>query len=365
VVPISELAGKAVDQVCIGSCTNSSYRDLMTVAGMLRGKKVNTGCSLTISPGSRQVFEMIARNGALGDIIGAGARILECACGPCIGMGQSPPSAGTSVRTFNRNFLGRSGTKDADVYLVSPEVAVAAALRGEFTDPRELDAPPDVAMPEEFLIDDAMVIPPAEAPATVEILRGPNIKPCPIKEPLSDEIRVTVLLVVGDNITTDHIMPAGAKILPLRSNIPAISEHVFEVVDPTFPDRARTQGGGFIVGGENYGQGSSREHAALAPMYLGIQAVFAKSFARIHKSNLVNFGILPLNFEDPADYETLDQGDELVITGVLDALDGNAPLTVRNATKGTEFAATYDLSDRQRKVLKAGGLLNHTKETVG
>lgn len=292
VCKVREIQGTMVHQVCIGSCTNSSYHDLMVAAAMLKGKKVHPDVSLTISPGSRQVLEMISKNGALTDIIAAGARILDVACGPCIGMGQAPPSGGVTVRTFNRNFEGRSGTLDAKVYLVSPETAVITAIRGVISDPRDYDMPIIIKDPKTFLIDDSMIIPPSENPAQVTIIRGPNIKPLPKKEPMPDTLHGEVLLKLGDNITTDHIMPAGAKVLPLRSNIPAISEFVFEKIDKEFAKRAKEKGGGFLVGGINYGQGSSREHAALAPMYLGVKAVIAKSFARIHRSNLVNFGIL-------------------------------------------------------------------------
>lgn len=290
--------------------------------------------------------------------------MLESACGPCIGMGQAPPSGATTVRTFNRNFLGRSGTKDADVYLVSVETAIATALHGAITDPRKLGRAPVLELPEEFLTNDNMIIPPPEDGSNVEVIRGPNIKPLPKGEPIADSLEGTVLLKVEDNITTDHIMPAGAKILPLRSNIPAISEHVFEVVDPTFASRARQEGGGFIVGGENYGQGSSREHAALAPMYLGIKWVLAKSFARIHKANLVNFGILPLTFENADDYGKIDNGDRIKVQNVRKSLEKNEPMTLKNETRGTEIKVVYDLSTRQRETLLDGGLLNHVKKSV-
>lgn len=359
---VREVAGTKVQQVAIGSCTNSSYRDLMTVAGMLKGKKVNPGTSLAIAPGSKQVFEMIARNGALAIMIGAGARILESACGPCIGMGQSPPTGGVSVRSFNRNFPGRSGTAGDQVYLASVEVCTAAALKGELTDPRNLGKPVRVSLPTKYLIDDSMVLSPSRRPDKVEIIRGPNIKPLPIKDSLEPTVSGTVLLEVGDNITTDHIMPAGAKILPKRSNIPAISEHVFEGVDPTFPKRAKELGGGFIVGGSNYGQGSSREHAALAPMYLGVKAVITKSFARIHWSNLVNFGILPLTFINEADYNQIAPGDQLEILDVnKELLKGNV-LKVRNVTKSVDIEVKHNLSQRQKEVILAGGLLNYTRK---
>jgi aconitate hydratase len=364
VVKVTEIEGKSVQQVAIGSCTNSSLKDLLTAAAVLDGKTIPAGVSLVVSPGSKQVLEMIARSGDLAKIVGAGARILESACGPCIGMGQSPPSASTTLRTFNRNFLGRSGTKDAEVYLVSVETALAAALTGKITDPRKLGKAPKIVLPKSFLINDNMIVTPPEDGSRVEVIRGPNIKPLPKAEPLPDKIKGTVLLKVEDNITTDHIMPAGAKILPLRSNIPAISEHVFEVLDPTFPSRARQQGGGSVVGGENYGQGSSREHAALAPMYLGVKWVLAKSFARIHKANLVNFGIIPLTFADPADYGKIESGDTITVENVRKSIEKGEPLVLVNETKGTEIKAQYDLSERQRQTLLDGGLLNHVKRAV-
>jgi len=365
VCKVSEVKGTKVDQVAVGSCTNSSYRDMMTVAAMLRGKKVHPDVSLVVSPGSRQVLETISRNGALADIIGAGARILESACGPCIGMGQAPPSEAVSLRTFNRNFKGRSGTASAKVFLCSPEVAVASALAGVISDPRELGKPIEVEMLREYLVDDSMILPPSKEPEKVEVVRGPNIKPLPLNEPMPDEIEAEVLLKTADNITTDDIMPAGAKILPLRSNIPAISEHVYEGVDPTFAKRAAQAKAGFIVGGENYGQGSSREHAALAPMYLGIKAVISKGFARIHKANLVNFGIMPLVFADPADYDSIDQGDVLAMTGLRGAVPSGDPLTVKNVTKGRDFEVKLDVTSRQAEILLAGGLLNYTKAKQG
>ena len=362
VCPVKEVEGTKVDQVAIGSCTNSSYRDMMTVASMLRGKKVHPEVNLVVSPGSRQVLEAISRNGALADIISAGARILEVACGPCIGMGQSPPSNGVSIRSFNRNFKGRSGTASGRIYLSSPEVGVACALNGVITDPRSLGSPIEIEMPREFVVDDSMIIPPADKPEEVEIIRGPNIKPLPVNEPLSDAVKAEVLLKTPDNITTDDIMPAGAKILPLRSNIPAMAEHVYEGVDPTFAGRANAATAGFIVGGDNYGQGSSREHAALAPMYLGIKAVLAKGFARIHKANLINFGILPLTFANPNDYEWMDQGDVLELKGLREAVSSGQPITVKNGTKGREFKVNLDPTDRQAEILLAGGLLNYTKK---
>lgn len=363
VVPVREVVGQSVDQVCIGSCTNSSLRDLMTVAAILRGRTVHPRVSLTISPGSRQVLNMIARHGALADLIAAGARILESACGPCIGMGQAPVTDGVSVRSFNRNFPGRCGTASAGVYLASPEVCAAAALCGELTDPRTLGDYPCLTLSDRFEIDDRMILPPAEDPETVEIVRGPNIRPVPTRGPLEDELEMRVLLKVGDNLTTDDILPAGAKILPLRSNIPAISRYVFSGVDAAFAARAQEWGGGFIVGGENYGQGSSREHAALAPRYLGVQAVLARSFARIHQANLVNFGIPPLQIEEQA-YERLQSGDTLRIRGIRGAVAAGDPLTVENLTQGYSFTAEPQLSPRQVEVLLAGGVLNLVREQL-
>jgi aconitate hydratase len=365
VVSVREVAGTKVAQVCVGSCTNSSYSDLMTVARVLRGKTVHPNLSATVTPGSRQVFNMIARNGALADLIESGFRILESACGPCIGMGQAPPSGGVSVRTFNRNFAGRSGTPNDQVYLCSPEVAAATALMGVVTDPRDLGEPPRVEAPAEFHIDDDMIIPPSEKPGEVEIVRGPNIQPLPLAQPVAESIRARVLLKVGDNITTDHIMPAGARVLPLRSNIPAISEFVFERVDPSFPQRAKEAGQSIVVGGSNYGQGSSREHAALAPMYLGLKAVIARSFARIHWNNLINFGIVPLTFANEADYDRVEQGDELELVGLREALRDAKPVTVRNRSKGSEFAAEHNLTPRQAAILLTGGLLNYVKAQAG
>jgi aconitate hydratase len=364
VKPIKELEGKKIDQVCIGSCTNSSYLDMMRVAHILKGKKVADNVSLAIAPGSKQVFNMLALNGALGDMIAAGARILESACGPCIGMGQSPNSAGISLRTFNRNFEGRSGTADGQIYLVSPETAAVSALNGVFTDPRSLGAAADIELPEKFLINDNMVIAPApvEEMDSVEILRGPNIKSYPATSPLTDTIEASCSLKVGDNITTDHIMPAGAKILPLRSNIPKISEHCFTVCDKEFPARAKMLGKSIIVGGENYGQGSSREHAALAPLFLGVKAVLVKSFARIHKSNLINAGILPLTFVDAADYDKIKLGDMLELPAVKEEIANGLQVTVVNKTTGDTFKADCELSDRTRAIIIAGGLLDYTKE---
>ncbi len=360
---VDEIGAIKIDQVCIGSCTNSSYLDLMRVAHILKGKTVHPDVSLAIAPGSKQVFNMLAENGALAILIAAGARILECACGPCIGMGQSPNSKGISLRTFNRNFLGRSGTADAGIYLVSPETAAVSALTGVLTNPMSLGEMPEIKMPEQFLINDNMIVEPAspEAAKDVEILRGPNIKEFPIAEPVGDAIAADVILKVEDNITTDHIMPAGAKILPYRSNIPYLSQYCFAVCDTTFAERAKAAGKGIVVGGANYGQGSSREHAALVPLYLGIKAVLVKSFARIHRSNLVNAGILPLTFKDEADYDRISQGDSLCIEHIRESIKADAPLTVKNLTTGECYEAVYDLSGRAKEILLAGGLLNYTK----
>ncbi|MDL2293963.1 aconitate hydratase [Ruminococcaceae bacterium OttesenSCG-928-D13] len=363
VVPVRELADVKVDQCCIGSCTNSSLADMVTVARMLRGKTVDPSVSLTISPGSRQVLEMLSENGALTDILASGARLLECACGPCIGMGQSPSSGGVSLRTFNRNFEGRSGTADAKVYLVSPEVAAASALTGHITDPRSLPAVEPFEMPAAFAVNDNNIdLPATEAEsAGLKITRGPNIKPLPQAQPLPDSLTLPVLLRVGDNITTDHIMPAGAKILPYRSNIPHLSQYCFEGVDPEFPARAKAAPEGcFIVGGINYGQGSSREHAALVPLYLGIRAVIVQSFARIHKANLVNAGLLPLEFENPADMDKLNQGDTITLEGILAGLDSGR-VTLRTVG-GEAVTLKCDLSSRQADIIRAGGLLNYTRE---
>jgi aconitate hydratase len=365
VVAVSKIAGTEVNQVSIGSCTNSSIKDLRIVGKILDKKSVAPTLSLTISPGSKQVFKMVSEDGSLTSMIGAGARILESACGPCIGMGQAPPSGGVSVRSFNRNFEGRSGTKDAKVYLASPETCAATALKGKITDPRKLGKYPKITLPTKYEIDDSSVIKPSRNPDKVEIIRGPNIAPLPLRGKLEDTISAKLLLHLEDNITTDHIMPAGAKILPLRSNIPKISDFVFFYVDQDFPRKAKEAGSSAVVGGENYGQGSSREHAALAPMYLGVKFVIAKSFARIHKTNLVNFGILPLIFKSAADYDNLKPGDELVINNVRKSLENGEDLTVENKTQGNSFVVSYDLSDRQKKLLLAGGLLNYTKESQG
>lgn len=364
---VNEIGKLKIDQVCIGSCTNSSYVDMMKVAHILKGKTVDPSVSLAIAPGSKQVLNMIAENGALADMIAAGARILESACGPCIGMGQSPNSKGVSLRTFNRNFEGRSGTKDGQIYLVSPEMAAVSALTGYLTDPRTLGDMPEFKLPEHFKINDNMVVPPADEADmdSVEVLRGPNIKPFPQTSPLDDSIDCQVSLKVGDNITTDHIMPAGAKILPLRSNIPAISQHCFTVCDEDFPRRAKNMGKSIIVGGSNYGQGSSREHAALAPLYLGIKAVLVKSFARIHRANLINAGILPLTFVNEADYDKINQGDEIVLADVRADVEADmSKLAVVNKTTGVEIPVLCELTGRTKDIILAGGLLDYTREQL-
>ena len=363
VVTVESLKDVKVDQVCIGSCTNSSLFDMLKVAAMLKGKTIAPGVSLSLSPGSRQVLTMMANCGALTDILASGARVLECACGPCIGMGFSPSSGGVSLRTFNRNFTGRSGTKDGQVYLVSPETAVASALTGYITDPTTLGEAVEVTMPEKFTINDSAVLPPlsADEAATAEVLRGPNIKEFPKGAPFVDTLAAPMVLKVGDNITTDHIMPAGAKILPYRSNIPYMSRFCFEVCDPSFSGRAKAAGNSIVVGGSNYGQGSSREHAALVPMYLGVRCVIAKSFARIHIANLINAGILPLTFENPADYDDLEQDNTLRLTGIKAGMVSGR-ITVTDTTSGKVFTALCDLTQRQQAILLAGGLLNYTKE---
>ena len=363
VVPVSNLLGKKIDQVCIGSCTNSSAHDMLTVAAILKGRTVHPDVSLSISPGSKQVYSMLAECGALADMIDAGARILESACGPCIGMGFSPKSKGVSLRTFNRNFHGRSGTADAEVYLVSPECAAASALAGVFTDPVTLGAAPVLNIPKKFKINDNMIdmpAPPNKA-AEVEVVRGPNIKPLPIGVPPFDDLGAKIILKVGDNITTDHIMPAGAKVLPYRSNVPKLSEFCFAVCDPEFSKRAKECGGGVILGGSNYGQGSSREHAALVPLYLGVRAVIAKSFARIHAANLINFGIVPLVLENEADYELISEGDEICITGFEKAIKGSNSVVLTNLKNNARVALKLDFTPRQRAIILAGGLLNYTK----
>lgn len=357
---VSEIGKIKVDQVAIGSCTNSSYEDLMKVAKILKGKKVHPDVSLVIAPGSRQVMEMIARNGALADIISSGARILENGCGPCIGMGQAPGTNGVSLRTFNRNFYGRSGTLSAKVYLVSPETAAVSAIKGVLTDPRELETDLCINMPERFIVDDSMILKPAEDGTKVEVKRGPNIKPFPINKELGDKIEGKILIKVEDNITTDHIMPSNSKLLPFRSNISYLSQFCFNTIDTDFPNRAKNLGGGFIIAGENYGQGSSREHAALAPLYLGVRGVIAKSFARIHKANLINNGIVPLEFKNEADYNEVDPLDELVIDNIKEALTKGS-VKVKNISKNSEFEVLIDLTEKEIQVIKAGGRLNYVK----
>jgi aconitate hydratase len=361
VVPVREIEGRPVAQVFIGSCVNSSYEDLMKVAAILKGRTVHPNVSLAVAPGSKQVYTMLAQNGALVDLVAAGARVLESACGPCVGMGQAPPTGVVSVRSSNRNFKGRSGTPDDRVYLASPETCAATALYGAITDPRRLGEPIMVEVPTRYAAEDNMILRPSEDPDAVEIIRGPNIKPVPQFHPIPDVLCGRVLLKVGDDVTTDHIMPAGAKVLPLRSNIPAIAEYVFGQVDPDFARRAREWGGGFVVGGANYGQGSSREHAALAPMYLGIKAVIAKSFSRIHHANLINMGILPLVLADDSAYEAIEQGDEWEIHDVHAALQSGTQLAISDLTRDETFDVTHNLTERQVAILLAGGLLNYVK----
>lgn len=365
IVKVSSLAGTKVDQVCIGSCTNSSLMDMLKVAALLKGKTIRPEVSLSISPGSKQVLAMLADCGALSDILASGARVLECACGPCIGMGFSPNSGGVSLRTFNRNFEGRSGTKDGQVYLVSPETAVAAALTGEISDPRFACDPegkgmPVIEMPEAFKIDDSAIIPPADVEEAKElpILRGPNIKAFPDSKPQEDTLTANLTLKVGDNITTDHIMPAGSKILPYRSNIPHLSQYCFEVCDETFAERAKAAEQSIIIGGNNYGQGSSREHAALVPLYLGVRAVVAKSFARIHIANLINAGIMPLTFKNPEDYDKLTQDDTLEITDVFNGMETGC-FVMTDKTTGEKIELEGSFTDRQKEILKAGSLLKY------
>ena len=362
---VEEIGNIEISQVCIGSCTNSSLLDLLKVASILKGKKIAPNVSLTISPGSMQVLNMLSLNGALSDILGAGARLLECACGPCIGMGQSPQSKGVSLRTFNRNFEGRSGTADAGIYLVSPEVAAASAITGVLTDPRTLGEMPEFKLPERFIINDNMIEKPAsvEEADSVEIKYGPNIKPFPTSTELPESIEAPAILKVGDNITTDHIMPAGAKILPYRSNIPYLSNFCFKQCDEKFAERCKAAGKGFIIGGANYGQGSSREHAALVPLYLGIKAVIAKSFARIHCANLINAGIMPFTFENPDDYDKIDKDDILALNGIRSAIKDGGKVVLENVTKGEKYALSYDYSDRQTAMILDGGLLNYTKNS--
>lgn len=360
---VQDLSGMKIDQVCIGSCTNSSYADMMKVAAILKGKTVAPNVSLVIAPGSKQVFNMLAQNGALADMICAGARAMECACGPCIGMGQAPNSGGISLRTFNRNFEGRSGTADAQVFLVGPETAAVSAITGEMTDPRTvIPEGISVQMPERFFINDNMILAPAENSADVEVVRGPNIKPFPVNKPLEENWDERALLKVGDNITTDHIMPAGAKILPYRSNIPKMSEFCFTRCDEEFPKRAQEWGGGIIIGGQNYGQGSSREHAALVPLYLGVKAVVAKSFARIHMANLINSGIIPFLFENEADYDRIDLGDELVIENIRTKITQGLPVVMHNKTKNIDIPLKVTFFERQIEIIAAGGMLNYTKQ---
>ncbi len=363
---VEEIGEIKVDQVCIGSCTNSSYVDMMKVAAILKGRKVHPDVSLAIAPGSMQVLHMLATNGALADMLAAGARILESACGPCIGMGQSPNSNGVSLRTFNRNFEGRSGTADAGIYLVSPEVAAASAITGVFTDPRKLGEAPVIEMPEKFDINDSMVLLPAseEEADSVEVKYGPNIKPFPVGEALGEKIEAKAILKVGDNITTDHIMPAGAKILPYRSNIPFLSNFCFKQCDEHFAENCKKEGKGIIIGGANYGQGSSREHAALVPLYLGIKSVVAKSFARIHQANLINAGIVPFTFTNASDYDKIEQGDELAIENIRDSISTKKDIILKNLTKNEEYPLSYEFSERQTDMILAGGLLNYTREKV-
>ena len=362
---VSEIGEIKVDQCCIGSCTNSSLYDMLKVAAILKGKRVNPNVSLTISPGSMQVLGMLSECGALADILGAGARLLECACGPCIGMGQSPNSAGVSLRTFNRNFEGRSGTADAGVYLVSPEVAAASALTGVLTDPRTLGDAPVIHMPEKFVINDNLIDKPAsvEEAKELEVIYGPNIKPVPNGDALPEDIEAPVVLKVGDNITTDHIMPAGAKILPYRSNIPFLSNFCFRQCDEDFAKHCKEAGKGIIIGGSNYGQGSSREHAALVPLYLGIKSVIAKSFARIHQANLINAGIVPFTFANPDDYDRIDKGDSLAVKGIRSTIENDGEAILVNETKGESYPLSFSFSGRQKDIILAGGLLNYTRES--
>lgn len=361
VVPVRELEGLRADQVCIGSCTNSSLADLSAAAAVLRGRTVHPSVSMTVTPGSRQVLQMITRSGALADLVDAGARILEATCGPCIGMGQAPGTDAVSVRTFNRNFTGRSGNKADRVYLASPQVAAATALRGEITDPRRLGEAPVFRMPAQYLTDDRMIVPPPADPSTVEVFRGPNLKPVPLGSEAPETLSGTVLLKAGDNVSTDDIIPGGPKALPLRSNLPALSKYAFEQLDPTFAERATASGGGIILGGFNYGQGSSREHAALVPMFLKVKAVLAESFARIHEANLPNVGILALTFADEADYDRIEQGDELEIAGLREAVARGRDVRVRNVTRGTTFVARHNMTPRQVAIYLDGGVLSHLR----
>ncbi|NLI57718.1 MAG: aconitate hydratase [Clostridium sp.] len=359
---VKDIGKIKVDQVAIGSCTNSSFMDMMKVAKILKGKTVHPDVSLVIAPGSKQVLTMIAKNGALADMVAAGARILESACGPCIGMGQAPKTNAVSLRTFNRNFEGRSGTRSAQVYLVSPEVAAASAIAGVLTNPEELGEAPDVKMPSEFIADDNMIVAPAPEGEEVEVVRGPNIKPFPLNKELENEIGGKILIKVEDNITTDHIMPSNAKLLPYRSNIPYLAEYCLTPCDPDFPKRAKENNGGFIVGGSNYGQGSSREHAALAPLQLGVKGVIAKSFARIHMANLINSGIIPMTFENEGDYDEIDMGDEIVIENIIEQIKSGNRLIVKNKTKNKDIPVNVSLSERQVEIILTGGLINYTKK---
>jgi aconitate hydratase len=359
---VGEVAGLPVKQVCIGSCVNSSFTDLMLVARLLQNYRIYPDVSLTISPGSRQALQMITENGALTQLLSAGARLLECACGPCIGMGQAPPTGSVSIRTFNRNFPGRSGTVNDKVYLCSPLTAAASAIKGCITDPRDIISETiPVHIPAKYIVDDALIIPPLNNPDDVEVIRGPNIKPFPVNSPLPKSLKIQVVLKVGDNVTTDDIMPAGAKILPLRSNIPAISNFVFINIDPDFSNRAQTLTGGIVLGGMNYGQGSSREHAALAPMYLGIKVVLAKSFARIHRENLINFGILPLTVSEEQ-YDSIEQGNEIELPKIGKEVKDSDSITMVDIKRGETYTLTHNLTDRQRKIISAGGLLNYIKQ---
>ena len=363
VVTVREVVGITVNQVCIGSCTNSSYEDLMLIAAVLKGRTVHPNLTLTVTPGTKQVYTMIAQNGALADLISAGARLLEASCGPCCGQGQAPATGAVSVRSFNRNFPGRSGTPDAQVYLASPETCAATALSGAITDPRTLGVPIVIETPSRYLVNDNMILPPARDPKSVEVICGPNIKPVPAAQPVQDTLRHRVLIKVGDHITTDHILPSSAHILSLRSNVPAISEFIFSAVDPAFVARAKEWKGGFVIGGVNYGQGSSRDHAAMAPLHLGVKAIIAKSYARIHYTNLINLGIMPLTFVDPDEWENLEMGDELEISGIHEALRMGRTLEVKNLTRNSSFQLTHGFTKRQVELILAGGLLNYITRT--
>jgi aconitate hydratase len=363
VVNVREVEGISVNQVCIGSCTNSSYEDLMLVAAVLKGRTIHPNLTLTVTPGTKQVYTMIARNGALADLISAGARLLEASCGPCCGQGQAPATGAVSVRSFNRNFPGRSGTPDAQIYLASPETCAATALSGAIADPRTLGVPVVIETPGRYLVNDNLILPPAQDPESVEVICGPNIKPVPVAQPVQDTLRHRVLIKVGDHITTDHILPSGAHILSLRSNVPAISEFMFTAVDPDFVGRAKEWKGGFVVGGVNYGQGSSRDHAAMAPLHLGVKAIIAKSYARIHHINLINLGIMPLTFADPDEWEGLELGDELEISGIHEALRAGRTLEAKNLTRKRTFQLAHGFTKRQVELILAGGLLNYITRT--